>query len=70
MLLAVFIYITSFLKLIMLSFFLPGAELEQIKAASEVITECNPLSGKQLKSLYLSGSPGTFPLRTALKTSS
>lgn len=40
----------------MLSFFLPGAELEQIKAASEVITECNPLSGKQLKSLYLSAS--------------
>lgn len=31
----VFIQITNFLKLIMLSFFLPGAQLEQIEIASE-----------------------------------
>lgn len=41
----VFIQITNLLKLIMLPFFLPGAELEQIEKASEVIPACNPLSG-------------------------
>lgn len=41
----VFIQITNFLKLIMLSFFLPGAQLEQIEIASEVITVCNLMSG-------------------------
>lgn len=45
MLLPVFIQIASFLKLVMLPFFLPGAELEHIEAASEVITVYSPLSG-------------------------
>lgn len=29
----------------MLSFFLPGAQLEQIEIDSEGITVCNPMSG-------------------------